>query len=112
MKPKSICLSVSLCFYFLCPAQSVQEQMTKRQPACRDVLMNASDVLSKLYAERSFDSIRAAVNIMEQFCGDLLPIAYCLFIQFSNSSSGLLLQLLLPGRLRLPMQLIKQVRLL
>jgi len=73
MITKSICSVVFLCFYFLCPAQSVQEQMTKRQPECRDVLINASDVLSELYAEKSFDSIRVAVNIMKQFCGEGSP---------------------------------------
>jgi hypothetical protein len=73
MKIKSTCLIVFLCFYFLCPAQSVQEEMTKRQPECRDVLINASNVLSKLYAEKAFDSIRVTLNIMEEFCSEQFP---------------------------------------
>lgn len=44
--------------------------MTKKQVDCRDVLINASGVLSNLYGEKSFDSIRVAVNVMEQVCGE------------------------------------------
>src|SRR5258706_16119250 len=90
MKTKSICLIVFLCFYFLCPAQSVQEQMTKRQPDCWDVLMNASDVLSELYTEKSFDSIRVAVNIMEQFCGEGSPGAFYIKILLDIQQSSFL----------------------
>jgi hypothetical protein len=42
--------------------------MTQKQPDCRDILLNASDVLPQLYATKSFDSIRVAVSVMEQFC--------------------------------------------
>ena len=51
--------------------------MTKKHVNCGDVLINASAVLSDLYTEKSFDSIRVAVNIMEQSCGEgSLPVIY------------------------------------
>ena len=75
MKLKFTCLLIFLFNYLLCPAQSVQELMTTRQPQCRDVLINSSDVLSKFYNEKSFDSINVAVQIIEQFCGERSPNA-------------------------------------
>ncbi len=69
----------------------------ERQPDCRDILINASVVIPKLYAEKSFDSIRVAVSVMEQFCNwqspdifyikTLLDIQQSLF-QVSNFSSN------------------------
>ena len=64
--------------------------MTKRQPDCWDVLMNASDVLSELYTEKSFDSIRVAVNIMEQFCGEGSPGAFYIKILLDIQQSSFL----------------------
>src|SRR5664279_989928 len=70
MKIKTACLFIFLCFHFICHAQSIKEQMMERQPDCRDVMINASAVIPKLYAENSFDSISVAVSVMEQVCGD------------------------------------------
>ena len=68
MKIKTACLFIFLCFHFICPAQSIKEQMMARQPDCRDVMINASAVVPQLYAEKSFDSISVAVSVMEQVC--------------------------------------------
>lgn len=70
----------------------------ERQPDCRDILINASVVIPKLYAEKSFDSIRVAVSVMEQFCNwqspdifyikTLLDIQQSLFRVSNFSSNG------------------------
>lgn len=73
MITKFFLLASLLCIFFVSPAQSVRDQMMKKQPNCRDILINASDVLNNLYTEKSFDSMNVAVNIMEQTCGNTSP---------------------------------------
>ncbi len=69
----------------------------ERQPDCRDVMINAAAVIPKLYAEKPFDSIRVAVSVMEQFCGQspntfyiktLLDIQQSMFHASDFSSNG------------------------
>ena len=81
MNRKLSCFIVLLSLPVFCFAQSVQDQMTKRQPACRDVLINASNVLSKLYGVKEFDSMRIAVDVMQEFCGEQSPeVFYIIFL--------------------------------
>ncbi len=42
--------------------------MTARQPECRDVLINASTTLPKLYDEKEFDSLRVAIGVIKKYC--------------------------------------------
>ncbi|MEP6845263.1 MAG: hypothetical protein ABI861_04645 [Panacibacter sp.] len=55
---------------------SVEEAMTKKHPVCRDVFLNAIEVLPKLYKEKSFDSLQKAIDIWENACGNLPEIKY------------------------------------
>ncbi len=76
MKQIFTCLVLFLSIYFLSNAQSVQEQMTRKQVSCKDVLINASEILPKLYAAKAFDSMRVAIGVMQQYCDSAHAIFY------------------------------------
>lgn len=77
MKPTSItfCLLLTTVFY-TAKAQTIEEQMTKAHPSCRDVFQNAVDVLPKLYRKNAFDSMHAALQIWSAACGETREIQY------------------------------------
>ncbi|MBZ5855503.1 hypothetical protein [Flavihumibacter profundi] len=52
-------------------AQTIEEQMTKSHPDCQTMLMNAMDVLPKLYREKSLDSLDRAVDLWERSCSGM-----------------------------------------
>lgn len=58
----------------LVKAQNVQEQMMKAHPSCNDVFLNAMDILPKFYRENQIDSLRKAIGIWENACGDIPQI--------------------------------------
>lgn len=71
-------------------AQSIQEQLTVRQPDCRDVLVNTGELLPKLYVQKSFDSIGVAIVVVQQYCPrepeELFYLTLLLHIQRSTFS--------------------------
>src|SRR5262245_51948270 len=74
MKPEHH--SLFLLLVFTCSveslfAQTIEDQMTKSHPSCYTMLMNAMDLLPKLYREGSFDSLSKAVEIWERSCNDM-----------------------------------------
>ncbi len=73
MASKAICLLLFAGFGFTCSAQSIRQQMTTRQPECRDILMNAASTMPKLYDTRQFDSLRVAINVMKEYCNPSTP---------------------------------------
>lgn len=48
--------------------------MAKSHPNCQTMLMNAMDILPRLYREKSFDSLQKAVEIWERSCADMPEI--------------------------------------
>lgn len=80
MKPKSILLAAVLSFIFLhqhAIAQvSVEEAMARKHPDCKDVFLNAIDIIPQLYKEKSFDSLQKAIDIWKSSCGNLSEIRY------------------------------------
>jgi hypothetical protein len=55
---------------------SVEEAMTKKHPDCRDVFLNAQEVLPELYKQKSFDSLKKAIDIWQINCGYEPEIRY------------------------------------
>ncbi len=50
--------------------------MTQKQISCKDIFINASEVLPKLYAAGSFDSMRVAIDVMQQYCDSAHRVFY------------------------------------
>ena len=70
-------------FYFLfftaftlsvAKGQSIQERMTQKHPTCRDVFLNAMNVIPDLYRHKSHDSLHAAILIWKTSCGNIPEI--------------------------------------
>ncbi len=68
--------SILFCMSFLnlAKAQSIEEQMARRQPSCNEVFLNAVDILPKLYRQHAFDSMYSAVQIWKRACGNTQEI--------------------------------------
>lgn len=80
MKTKTFLLAAILACGFLhqnATAQtSVEEAMTRQHPDCKDVFLNAVDLIPKLYKENAFDSVQKAVDIWKSSCGNMAEIKY------------------------------------
>jgi hypothetical protein len=80
MKPKTLLLAATLSCIFLnhhATAQvSVEEAMARKHPDCKDVFLNAIDIIPQLYKEKSFDSLQKAIDIWKSTCGSLLEVRY------------------------------------
>jgi hypothetical protein len=80
MKSKLLLLAItflSVSFYQKATAQtSVEEAMTKTHPDCRDVFLNAQELLPELYKQKSFDSLKKAIDIWRTNCGPEPEIRY------------------------------------
>lgn len=68
-----------LAISFMCGAtlllgQSIEQAMTRKNPSCRDIFINAMQVIPALYTEKSFDSLDKALKIWENVCGDAIPV--------------------------------------
>jgi hypothetical protein len=70
MKCRLLVLLVCTGMYATSFSQSILEQMTRQQPDCQDVLINASTVFPKLYGARLFDSLQRAIRILQLYCGE------------------------------------------
>jgi len=70
---RTFCLLCTVMCCSLCRGQSLEQQMTVSRPQCGDVLLNASELLPRLYAAGQFDSIRTATAIMNRFCNADAP---------------------------------------
>lgn len=57
-------------------AQSVEERLTAKKPTCREVLANAASVLPELYAQKAFDSLEKAIDIIHNACLDVREVFY------------------------------------
>lgn len=80
MKTRTKLLAVILpciCLYQYAIAQvSVEDAMSKKHPDCRDVLLNAIDLIPKYYREKAFDSVQKVVDIWETSCGNTPEAEY------------------------------------
>lgn len=80
MKAKTLLLAAILPCIFLhqnANAQiSVEEAMSRTHPECKDVFLNAIDLIPKLYKEKSFDSLQKAIDIWKSSCGNMAEIKY------------------------------------
>jgi hypothetical protein len=80
MKIKALLLAAILSCVFLhqnATAQtSVEEAMSRTHPECKDVFLNAIDLIPKLYKEKAFDSVQKAVDIWKSSCGSIAEIRY------------------------------------
>ena len=73
-----LCLCiVSLGFPKIMHAQiSVEESMTRKHPECRDLFLNAIDVIPDLYKKQELDSLQKAIDIWKTYCGDITQVKY------------------------------------
>lgn len=76
MKPKLILLTATILICLQLQAQSVEEQMTKKHVSCRDVYLNAVELLPKLYRNSQFDSMEKALQIWKDACDNDQKIKY------------------------------------
>src|SRR5690348_124742 len=74
MKSVAFCLLLAG-FNLVSSAQSVEDQMTAKQPTCIEVMVNAAPTITKLYDARSFDSLRVAVAVMNHYCNTGNPLS-------------------------------------
>lgn len=55
---------------------SVEEAMNKKHLDCKDVFLNAIDIIPQLYRTKEFDSLQKAIDIWKSFCGNTEEIQY------------------------------------
>lgn len=80
MKAKTLLLAAMLScgsFHQNATAQiSVEEAMSRTHPECKDVFLNAIDLIPKLYKEKALDSVQKALDIWKNSCGNIAEIKY------------------------------------
>ncbi|HEX5155061.1 MAG TPA: hypothetical protein VFW07_26640 [Parafilimonas sp.] len=80
MKNQKLLLAV--CIACLCLSENaraqiaVEEAMTKKHPDCRDVFLNAIDVIPQLYRQHELDSLQKAIDIWKNACGEIYEVQY------------------------------------
>jgi len=74
MRCNCVFISVIMIFVFCAGhlfAQTIEADMTTNHVTCPQMLMDAMNILPKLYKEKSFDSLSKAVEIWENACRDM-----------------------------------------
>jgi hypothetical protein len=67
-------------------AQSIQERMTQKHPTCKDVFLNAMEIMPELYRHKYFDSLHTALTIWRTSCGNI-PEVECTALMLSIEES-------------------------
>lgn len=55
---------------------SVEESMTRKHPECRDLFLNAIEVIPGLYKKQELYSLQKAIDIWKKYCGDINEVKY------------------------------------
>jgi hypothetical protein len=76
MKCKLFFYSILLaaCTVNVAKAQSIEERMNQKHPTCRDVFLNAIDIMPDLYRHKLFDSLHTVLKIWKASCGNIPEI--------------------------------------
>jgi hypothetical protein len=67
-------------------AQSIQERMTQTHATCKDVFLNALEIMPELYRHKFFDSLHYALLIWRTSCGNI-PEVECTALLLSIEES-------------------------
>src|SRR6476646_6552408 len=79
-------LLLSACMINVVKAQSIQERMVQKHPTCKDVFLNAMDIMPELYRHKFFDSLHTALIIWKKSCGNI-PEVECTALLLSIEES-------------------------
>jgi hypothetical protein len=61
--------------------------MTQKHPTCRDIFLNAMDIMPELYRHKLFDSLQTALSIWKTSCGDIPEVqATALLLSIEKST--------------------------